>query len=122
VNGTLYAFAMPALRDAVGGDGVAERMERENGVRPEFLSGQREAERLSEWAGRRPEPGLLLLADLRRLHRNAAGVSVDWELLAQGAQAHGTPNCSTWRSVVTRRRCGSCGGPTACSKCFPRKS
>jgi hypothetical protein len=35
----------------------------------------------------RPEPGLLLLADLRRLHRNAAGVSLDWELLAQGAQA-----------------------------------
>ncbi|WP_434449984.1 molybdopterin-dependent oxidoreductase [Lentzea sp. E54] len=35
----------------------------------------------------RPEPGLLLLADLRRLHRKAAGVSPDWELLAQGAQA-----------------------------------
>ncbi|MEU4673992.1 hypothetical protein AB0F91_40055 [Amycolatopsis sp. NPDC023774] len=35
----------------------------------------------------RPEPGLLLLADLRRLHRKAAGVSLDWELLAQGAQA-----------------------------------
>jgi hypothetical protein len=42
---------------------------------------------LSELAGRRPEPGLLLLADLRRLHRKAAGVSLDWELLAQGAQA-----------------------------------
>ena len=36
---------------------------------------------------RRAEPGLLLLADLRRLHRTAAGVSLDWELLAQGAQA-----------------------------------
>jgi hypothetical protein len=36
--------------------------------------------------GRRPEPALLLLADLRRLHRLAAGVSLDWELLAQGAQ------------------------------------
>ncbi len=43
--------------------------------------------RLSDMAGRRPSPGLLLLADLRRLHRKAAGVSVDWELLAQGAQA-----------------------------------
>ena len=42
---------------------------------------------LSELAGGRPEPGLLLLADLRRLHRKAAGVSLDWELLAQGAQA-----------------------------------
>lgn len=41
----------------------------------------------SELAGRRPEPGLLLLVDLRRLHRKAAGVSVDWELLAQAAQA-----------------------------------
>jgi len=42
---------------------------------------------LGELTGRRPEPGLLLLADLRRLHRKAAGVSLDWELLAQGAQA-----------------------------------
>jgi hypothetical protein len=42
---------------------------------------------LSDRLGRRPEPALLLLADLRRLHRLAAGVSVDWELLAQGAQA-----------------------------------
>lgn len=42
---------------------------------------------LSELTGRRAEPGLLLLADLRRLHRKAAGVSLDWELLAQGAQA-----------------------------------
>ena len=33
--------------------------------------------------GRRPEPALLLLADLRRPHRRAAGVSLDWELLAQ---------------------------------------
>jgi hypothetical protein len=35
----------------------------------------------------RPEPGLLLLADLRRLHRKATGASLDWELLAQAAQA-----------------------------------
>jgi hypothetical protein len=35
----------------------------------------------------RPEPSLLLLADLRRIHRFAAGASLDWELLAQGAQA-----------------------------------
>jgi hypothetical protein len=40
----------------------------------------------SDALGRRPEPGLLLLADLRRLHRKAAGVSLDWELLAQAAQ------------------------------------
>jgi hypothetical protein len=36
---------------------------------------------------KRPEPGLLLLADLRQLHRLAAGASVDWELLGQAAQA-----------------------------------
>jgi hypothetical protein len=36
---------------------------------------------------KRPEPGLMLLADLRRIHRLAAGTSVDWELLGQVAQA-----------------------------------
>ena len=36
--------------------------------------------------GRRSTPGLLLLADLRHLYREAAGTSLDWELLAQGAQ------------------------------------
>jgi hypothetical protein len=40
----------------------------------------------SDLLGRRPEPGLLLLADLRHVHRKAAGVSLDWELLAQAAQ------------------------------------
>ena len=44
-------------------------------------------ETISELTGRRPEPALLLLADLRELHRTAAGVSLDWELLGQGAQA-----------------------------------
>ncbi|WP_367138283.1 hypothetical protein [Saccharothrix sp. HUAS TT1] len=43
--------------------------------------------KLSEWTGRHPAPGVVLLADLRHLHRTAAGVSLDWELLAQGAQA-----------------------------------
>ncbi|GAB3238802.1 hypothetical protein GCM10027447_38410 [Glycomyces halotolerans] len=41
----------------------------------------------SELLGRRHDPGLLLLRDLRRIHRMAAGVSVDWEILAQTAQA-----------------------------------
>ncbi|ABK74124.1 hypothetical protein [Mycolicibacterium smegmatis] len=44
-------------------------------------------EKLSDALNTRPEPALLLLADLRRVHRIAAGVSLDWELLAQGAQA-----------------------------------
>jgi hypothetical protein len=48
--------------------------------------------KLAELSGRRPEPGLLLIADLRRLHREAAGVSLDWELLAQGAQAVKDPD------------------------------
>ncbi|ORA19700.1 hypothetical protein [Mycobacterium arosiense] len=43
--------------------------------------------RLSDLLRHRPEPALALLADLRRIHRLAAGVSLDWELLAQGAQA-----------------------------------
>jgi hypothetical protein len=43
--------------------------------------------RMSGLLRHRPEPALMLLADLRRVHRLAAGVSLDWELLAQGAQA-----------------------------------
>lgn len=45
----------------------------------------------SELIGHRPEPGLLLLADLRHLHLLAAGVSLDWELLARGGQAAQDP-------------------------------
>ena len=44
-------------------------------------------EKAVELLGRRPEPGLLLLADLRRLYRMASGVSLDWEVLGQAAQA-----------------------------------
>lgn len=40
-----------------------------------------------ELLGRHHEPALLLLADLRRIHRMAAGASLDWEVLAQTAQA-----------------------------------
>lgn len=41
----------------------------------------------AELTGRFHEPGLLLLAGLRHIHRSAAGVSLDWEVLAQTAQA-----------------------------------
>lgn len=41
----------------------------------------------SELTGRFHEPGLLLLTDLRHVHRTAAGASLDWEVLAQTAQA-----------------------------------
>ena len=44
-------------------------------------------EKGAELLGRRPEPGLLLLRDLRELHVLAAGTSLDWVALGQGAQA-----------------------------------
>jgi len=44
-------------------------------------------EKGAELLGRRPEAGLLLLRDLRRLHVCAAGVSLDWVALGQAAQA-----------------------------------
>ena len=43
-------------------------------------------QKAAELTGRRSAPGLLLLADLRHLYREASGTSLDWELLAQGAQ------------------------------------
>jgi hypothetical protein len=43
-------------------------------------------QKASELTGRQSAPGLLLLADLRHLYREASGTSLDWELLAQGAQ------------------------------------
>jgi hypothetical protein len=44
-------------------------------------------EKASELAGRRPEGGLLLLRDLRRLHLASVRASIDWVVLAQAAQA-----------------------------------
>lgn len=44
-------------------------------------------EKLGDALRHRPEPALVLLADLRRLHRMAAGASLDWELIGQAAQA-----------------------------------
>jgi hypothetical protein len=40
-----------------------------------------------ELRGRHHESGVLLLRDLRTIHRMAAGTSLDWEILAQTAQA-----------------------------------
>lgn len=50
-----------------------------------MLSGVRD--RAAEVLGRSPEPGLLLLRDLRAIHLDCVGASVDRELLAQSAQA-----------------------------------
>jgi hypothetical protein len=44
-------------------------------------------ERGAELMGERPEPGVLLLRDLRELHLAAARASLAWTLLGQGAQA-----------------------------------
>ncbi|TDO58820.1 hypothetical protein EV651_10995 [Kribbella sp. VKM Ac-2571] len=41
----------------------------------------------AELIGGYHDPSLLLLKDLREIHRKAAGVSLDWEVLAQTAQA-----------------------------------
>lgn len=48
-------------------------------------------QKASEMVGRKSSPALLLLADLRHLYREASGASLDWELLAQGAQAVKNP-------------------------------
>jgi hypothetical protein len=53
--------------------------------RPEVVKAA--MEKGAELLGRRPEPGLLLLRDLRALHLLAAGTSIDWIALAQAAQA-----------------------------------
>ncbi len=44
-------------------------------------------ERTAELLGRRPEPGLLLLHDLRHLYLLASGNSIHWTALGQAAQA-----------------------------------
>lgn len=44
-------------------------------------------QRGAELLGRRHDPAVLLLKDLREIHCKAAGVSLDWEILAQTAQA-----------------------------------
>lgn len=43
-------------------------------------------EKTSELLGRRPEVGLLLLTDMRRLYLVACEASIDWVILGQGAQ------------------------------------
>lgn len=48
---------------------------------------ERAREKTSELLGRRPETGLLLLRDLRKLHLLYAEASINWVILGQGAQA-----------------------------------
>ncbi len=44
-------------------------------------------EKSGELVGRNRAPALVLLRDLREVYTRACGVSVDWELVAQAAQA-----------------------------------
>jgi hypothetical protein len=80
-----------AKKENAHADALAQHAERygakvESGSsEPGVLSAARE--KGAELLGRRPEPGLLLLRDLRELHLLAAGASLDWVALAQGAQA-----------------------------------
>ncbi|MFD0273456.1 hypothetical protein ACFVHB_05990 [Kitasatospora sp. NPDC127111] len=55
---------------------------------PAHLPGEEPAPALGA-LGHRPEPGLLLLNDLRDLHLAATANSLHWEMLAQVAQATG---------------------------------
>lgn len=43
-------------------------------------------EKTGELLGSRPQSGLILLRDLRKLHLDLVGLSVDWEILGQTAQ------------------------------------
>jgi hypothetical protein len=47
---------------------------------------QKMRQEIGERLGRRSAPALMLLRDLRSIYMDAHGVSVDWELIAQGAQ------------------------------------
>jgi hypothetical protein len=58
-------------------------------VQPEHGAGllDKAREKTSELVGRRPEPGLLLVRDLRELHLSYAETSINYVILGQGAQA-----------------------------------
>jgi len=62
-----------------------ERVEGDPPSRPRVVDAL--VEKGAELAGRRPEPALILLDDLRRLYLLASEASIDWVMLAQGAQA-----------------------------------
>jgi hypothetical protein len=65
-------------------DSISEGSE-EGGRRSGALNTVRE--KGSELVGRRPETGLLLLRDLRKLYVLASDASINWVILGQGAQA-----------------------------------
>lgn len=72
-------------RIADAGRGFGMDLDPEADTEPGLLA--RVQEKTAELIGRGHDAGLLLLDDLRRVHLLAAGVSLDWEILAQTAQA-----------------------------------
>ena len=62
-------------------DGEAEESRGERGPIHQMV------EKSAELVGSRPEPALLLLGDLRQIYLLAAEASINWVMLAQGAQA-----------------------------------
>jgi hypothetical protein len=71
------------LADAAGRYGLGLRAEPHEPSHP--LSAIRD--KAADALGRRPEPGLLLLRDLRTVYLMASDNSLSWEMLAQAAQA-----------------------------------
>jgi len=72
-------------RLAVAGQAHGLDLDTDPGHRQELAGAVKRAG--AEFLGRRPEPAILLLTDLRDLHLRIAEVSLDWEILAQVAQA-----------------------------------
>jgi hypothetical protein len=80
-QGHLDSLARHGRRYGVG-------LDRDDGGLPGPIEAVRKVvEKGSELIAHRPEPALLLLSDLRKLYLGASGVSIDWTMLAQGAQA-----------------------------------
>ena len=71
--------------EALGLDGGPTILDPDPADEPSLLARMRQ--KGAELTGRHHDAGLLLLADLRHFHKEAAGTSLDWELLAQTAQA-----------------------------------
>jgi hypothetical protein len=59
----------------------------DSGPAGEATLAERLREKTSELLGHRDAPALLMLRDLREIYTHACGLSVDWEMLAQAAQA-----------------------------------
>lgn len=73
------------LQQAAARYGASVAGNGDGSAREGLLSAVRE--KTSELVGTRPQAGLLLLRDLRKLHLLAAEASINWTILGQGAQA-----------------------------------